>query len=204
MINRPLVTLLLFILSAVLFSSQAGCGGGQSNVSHVNTSENTNSNGGGTTDLTKYPPISSALAGAEFEQMDGTKFTLNEKKGKVIFVTLWGTWCGPCIAEMPVLIALQDQYRDRGLEIVGLNVGDGSGVPEPTDLINRFAAEKKLNYTIARSVAATREVYKFTQADVVPQGLLIDREGRVRGAFIGGGPRITASMEQTIAKVIAE
>ena len=184
-----------------------GCGGRQANVNNANANTNANANIaiGESPKGADYPPISTALADAEFELLDGSKMKLSEKKGKVVLVTLWGTWCGPCVAEMPTLIVLQDQYRDKGFEIVGLNIGDGSGTPEPMDLITKFVEQKKLNYTIARSSnEATREFYKVTKADVVPQGLLIDREGRLRGAFIGGGPRVSASIEDTVAKVVGE
>jgi thiol-disulfide isomerase/thioredoxin len=208
--KRTLATLSLFFALALAFSSQNGCGSAnQANSNNGSGAVNSNSsaiaNTGDANKASQYPPISTALADAEFELLDGSKIKLSEKKGKVVLVTLWGTWCGPCVAEMPTLIALQDQYRDKGFEVLGLNIGDGSGTAEPVDLITKFVDQKKLNYTIARSSnQATKEFYKVTKQDVVPQGLLIDREGRLRGEFIGGGPRISVLMQDTIAKVMAE
>lgn len=209
--KRVLSTFVLFLALAITFSSQSGCGGSQPNVNGANTNVNANVNtnaniaSASPANGTEYPPIASGLASADFELLDGGKVKLADKKGKVVLVTLWGTWCGPCVAEMPTLIKLQDAYRDKGFEVLGLNIGDGEGTPESIDKITKFVAEKQLNYTVARSSSdATREFYKVTKADVVPQALLIDREGRLRGAFVGGGPRISASIEDTVAKIMSE
>lgn len=46
-----------------------------------------------------------------FRRLDGTRMHLAETKGKVVFVDLWGTWCIQCVAEMPTVEALYDQFR---------------------------------------------------------------------------------------------
>jgi hypothetical protein len=62
-----------------------------------------------------------------------------------------------------------------------------------------------LNYLIARIPnPAMREFYKITKQDVVPQTLLVDREGHLRGVFIGGGGKVIESMKQTVEKTLAE
>ena len=106
---------------------------------------------------------------------------------------------------MPAFIAMQDQYRDKGLEVIGLNIGDGNGTPEPLDKIKKFVDDKKLNYTIAVSPnAVTSQFYAITKASVVPQTILIDREGHLRGVFVGGGPNIADSIKQNLEKAISE
>ena len=52
---------------------------------------------------------------------------------------------------MPAFIQMQDQYRDKGLEIVGVNIGDGNGGPESTPDIKKFAEQMKLNYDVTES-----------------------------------------------------
>ena len=53
--------------------------------------------------------------------LDGKPLTLAALQGKVVLLNFWATWCGPCRAEIPDLVALQERYKDR-LQIVGLNV----------------------------------------------------------------------------------
>jgi thiol-disulfide isomerase/thioredoxin len=208
--KRSIVTLVLFFALAIVFSSQNGCSSNQPNT--ANNANNTNAaapnknaQSDEPTKASIYPPLPAGLAETSFELLDGNKFKVSDKKGKVVLLNIWGTWCGPCRAEMPTLMALQEQYRDKGFEVIGLNIGDGGGIPESIDDINRFVAQMRLNYTIARSSnASTREFYGVTKAQVVPQSVLVDRDGRLRGVFVGGGSNIYLSMQETIGKVMAE
>jgi len=198
-----ITNLALLIVLCIFFSGLTACSGTQSNSANGNSA---NANAQTTkTDPAAYPPLAVALADAEFDLLDGTKSKLSDHKGKVLLVNIWGTWCGPCRAEMPSLIAMQDQYRDKGLEIIGLNIGDGSGTPEPIDAIKAFVEKMKLNYTIAIAPnSTTNQFYAITKASVVPQTILVDRDGHLRGVFIGGGPNITESMKQNLEKAMAE
>lgn len=152
-----------------------------------------------------YPPLPSGLANARFQLLDGSSMTLAEKKGKVLMVNIWGTWCGPCRAEMPHLIELQNKYGDRGFEVIGLNIGDGAGAPEPVEQIKAFAEKMGLNYTIAiSSNETTREFYRLTRQEVVPQTIVVDRNGKLRGVLVGSGQRVYDSMYETTEKLMAE
>lgn len=191
-----------FAALAVVFSALTGCGSSEQNAISANSAANTG--GQKQMNATEYPPLASGLADAEIALLDGTKFKISDKKGKVLLVNIWGTWCGPCIAEMPHLIALQNEHGDKGFEVIGLNIGDGNGTPEPIDDIKTFVAKQKLNYTIAiASNAVSTQFNLITKQSVVPQTILVDREGRLRGVFIGGGQRIFNSMKESVAKVLA-
>lgn len=195
---------MMFAALAVIFSGMTGCGGVQSSNSTANNSAINNA--AQKKDVaTDYPPLASGLADAEVEMLDGTKFKISDKKGKVLLVNIWGTWCGPCIAEMPHLIELQNKHAEQGFEVIGLNIGDGGGTPEPIDQIKAFVAKQKLNYTIAiASSAVSTQFNLITRQSVVPQTILVDREGRLRRVFVGGGPKIFNSMKENVAKIIEE
>ncbi|HEV7701303.1 MAG TPA: TlpA disulfide reductase family protein [Pyrinomonadaceae bacterium] len=197
--------LIVFAMLTLAVSSFNGCGGGQpANNATANTNAS-NANSASMANATEYPPLASALADAEFENLDGTKFKTSDKKGEVVLLNIWGIWCGPCRAEMPELIALQDKYRSQGLEIVGLNIGDEDGGLEPMDAIKKFADAMKLNYTIARSPReSTQQYYAVTKKSVVPQNILIDRKGRLRGVFSGAGSSVYQALRDTIDKVVNE
>lgn len=206
--KRSITTLALFLVLTLAFSGLVGCGGTQPMTGN-NTGNATANSNAKTSDSTSkssaFPPLASGLAEADLELIDGTKFKISSKKGKVLLLNIWGTWCGPCRAEMPTLIELQNQYGPQGFEVIGLNIGDGGGTPETIPQITKFVEQMKLNYTIARSPnAATNEFYKISKQNVVPQSMLVDREGHLRGLFVGGGERIYQSMKETIAKTMAE
>ena len=204
--KETITNLALFIVLCIFFSGLTGCSGTQSNSVNGNAANSGNANTQtAKSDPAAYPPLAAALADAEFDLLDGSKSKISDRKGKVLLVNIWGTWCGPCRAEMPSLIAMQDQYRDKGLEIIGLNIGNGSGSPESIDEIKAFVDKMKLNYTIAIAPnSTTTQFYAVTKASVVPQTILVDREGHLRGVFIGGGPNIADSMKQNLEKAMAE
>ncbi|MBV9240529.1 MAG: TlpA family protein disulfide reductase [Acidobacteria bacterium] len=213
MIKSIFKHLLVFAGLVMAISSFNGCSGsagannansnGNSNANASNA--NGNSNGYSSVATADYQPVGSGLANAELPLLDGTSTKIADKKGKVLLVNIWGTWCGPCIGEMPMFMELQDKYRDKGLEVIGVNIGDGSGGSESTADIKRFAAEKKLNYTVTASTPnLNKEFYKISHQEVVPQTIIIDREGRLRNGFVGGGPSISDGIRTAIDKVMAE
>ncbi len=193
--------LVLFVILSVAFSALTGCSSSSADSNNA-TAGNTAATG---SKSSEYPPVSSGVTNAEFELLDGTKTTLAAYKGKVVMLNLWGIWCGPCRAEMPHLVELQQKYGAQGFEVIGLNIGDHDGDPEAVDAIEQFTAQMKINYTIARMPrASTNQVYALTRQQVVPQTLLVDREGHLRGMFIGGGANVFNSMKTTVAKTMAE
>lgn len=195
--------LVVFVLLAIAMSALTGCGDTSANTSTSSSATKPSANSAGKS--AGYPKLASALAESEFELVEGGKFKITEKKGKVLMLNIWGTWCGPCRQEMPHLVEMQAKYKDQGFEVLGLNIGTYEGTPETTEDIQKFAAEMKLNYTLARSPRqATGAFYAITKQQVVPQTMLVDREGHVRGIFVGGGQRIFDSMKDNLAKVMAE
>lgn len=201
----------LFVVFAIVFSSLTGCKDGnatQSNVNGTNAPASPVETEQAKSDSksSAYPPLAAGVADADIELTDGTKTKVSDRKGKVILLNLWGIWCGPCRAEMPDLVKLQDQYKDKGFEVLGLNIGaDDAGTPENLNAIKTFGEKNNINYTLARiSQAATNQVYLVTRQQAVPQTLLVDREGHLRGVFIGGGPTVMAKIKETVANTVAE
>ena len=194
----------LFIIFTTVFSGLIACSNSPTaqNDQTVETSENINSD---TEKAAKkksdYPAITSVLAQTEIKMVDGSTTKLEDKKGKVILVNLWATWCGPCRGEMPHLIEFQNAHRDKGFEILGLDVDD-----ESVEQINDFAKEMKLNYPLGW---ATQELFiEFNRvsqsAGSIPQSFLIDRDNNLRGVFVGGSKKVVDQMKETIEKVVNE
>ncbi|MBV9217434.1 MAG: TlpA family protein disulfide reductase [Acidobacteria bacterium] len=205
--KNALKNILLFAGAVVFFSSFTGCGGSSSN-SQTNSGSNTasanKSSQAPTANASDYPPFQAALADGEIEMLDGTKSKISDRRGKVVLVNLWATWCGPCRGEMPHLIAMQEQYRDQGFQILGLDVGT-DGVPEPISTIKSFGQKNNLNYELAR--VPNDMVSKFedlSEFRAIPQTFLIDRAGRLRSVFTGGGPQEIEKMKAEVAKVVAD
>jgi thiol-disulfide isomerase/thioredoxin len=103
--------------------------------------------------------------------LDGKPVTLAGAKGKVILLNFWATWCGPCRAEIPDLIELQNKYKDR-LQILSLVVDD-----DDQDAIKKFVIKSNINYPVAIATDEIRIQYGGIAA--LPTSFVLDSEGRV-------------------------
>jgi thiol-disulfide isomerase/thioredoxin len=103
--------------------------------------------------------------------LDGKPVTLANSKGKVILLNFWATWCGPCRAEIPDLVELQNKYKDR-LQILGLVVED-----EDQDAIEEFVEKFGINYPVAIATDDIR--FQYGGIVALPTSFLLDAEGRI-------------------------
>jgi len=109
--------------------------------------------------------------------LDGRPISMAALRGKVVIVNFWATWCGPCRAEVPDLVALQEKYPDT-LQVIGISE-DEAGV----EVVKRFAAEHKINYPV---VMMTPEIEKlFPGIGALPTSFIVDRESRVVQKHVG-------------------
>jgi|GEM_PF-2314633 len=148
-----------------------------------------------------YPPPPTKIAEAKFKIVGDKEFSLKEAQGKVTLINLWGVWCIPCIKEMPELVKMEEEYGDKGFQIIGLNVGDADGNTETVENIEGFRKKQNLNYKLGwvdRSVLG--EFYKLARISAVPQSFLINRSGKLVGVFVGGGPSSLKPMKKEVNK----
>ena len=144
---------------------------------------------------------------AELVDSAGARFTLNDYRGRVVLIYTWGKWCRPCRAEIPGLIDIEGKYRDLGFNIIGVNIGDAEGFEESWPAINTFAEQTKISYRLVKvpsGHAFIKQFDKLTGAEVVPQTILLDRRGRIRATFTGGGAKIDEKRDKLISEVIKE
>ncbi len=204
--NYLLKKLFLLLIITAVFSVLSGCSSSANSAKSTDGANvaPTNSESGEASNMPKanseYPPIPVALAQIEIKKIDDSTFKLEDKKGTVVLLNLWATWCGPCRGEMPHLVEMEDKYKPKNFEIVGLNTDN-----ESVEAINSFAAEMKLNYQMAYADSKMmKEFLNIGKFQGIPQSYLIDREGRLRGVFLGGGPKVIGTMKETVEKVVNE
>jgi thiol-disulfide isomerase/thioredoxin len=113
----------------------------------------------------------------ELKTIDGQPLTIAGAKGKVVLLNFWATWCGPCRAEIPDLIALQTKYKDR-LQIIGLVVDS-----DDDEEVRTVARHEGINYPNAISPDALRSAYGGIAA--LPTSFVLDAQGRVVQKHVG-------------------
>lgn len=122
------------------------------------------------------------------KDLDGQEITLEKYKGKVVIVDFWGTWCPPCIAEIPHFIKLKESYGDQGLEIIGLAYEHEDTEEAALDLVQEFVKRNNVNYPCALGDDATQE--QIADFGGYPTTLFIDRQGVVRLQLVGLQPHM--------------
>ena len=185
---------LLFIALSLVFSSLTGC-------PTANTKSDANNPQTSTSPAksSEFPLAPTGILQSEIKMLDGTTFKLADKKGKVLLINLWATWCGPCRSEMPELIAMQEKYKDKGFEIIGLDTDKSESVSE----IQSFAEQMKLNYQLGYADEKLfGEFVKLSKMNGIPQSIVIDRESRLTGVFAGGGAGVVNKMKETVEKIV--
>jgi thiol-disulfide isomerase/thioredoxin len=109
--------------------------------------------------------------------LDGRTISSTAFRGKVVLINFWATWCPPCRAEIPDLVALQEKYRDQ-IQVVGVSEDEA-----PPEVVKRFATEHRINYPV---VMTTPEIEKlFPGIGALPTSYLVDRESRVVQKHVG-------------------
>jgi len=147
-----------------------------------------------------YPPVPVGIMQSEIKDLEGKTFKVEDKKGKVVLINLWATWCGPCRAEMPHLVEMQEKYKDQNFEILGLNVDE-----ESVEAIKSFGEQMKLNYFLGYADdKLVSEFIKLSRQSGIPQSILINREGKTAGVFFGAGGRVINNMKESVEKMVNE
>ncbi len=106
------------------------------------------------------------------KSMSGENLRLSEYRGEVVVLSFWSTDCGTCVLQMPAVQKLYEQYRDDGLQVLGINI----------DRNPRKAREmvEKLELVYPVLFDAERSVSREDKLNALPFVVVIDRDGAIR------------------------
>jgi thiol-disulfide isomerase/thioredoxin len=123
---------------------------------------------------------------ADFSWTDnGKTYKFSEyTKGKVVFLNFWGTWCGPCQREIPDIIQIGNELKNKDFVIIGMGC-------ERTNLTNeqqisnieKFAAKAGINYINFVANSDIKELYGGILS--IPQTFIIDKQGNIVETLVG-------------------
>jgi len=103
----------------------------------------------------------------------GDTYTVSPKDTQVTLIVFWATWCGPCKMEMPILVALQSLYGNRGFRVVGINVDDAEG-SKARPVMEHYG----INYPML--IGDEEIVKKFGGLNGIPTSFLVGRDGMLK------------------------
>ena len=127
------------------------------------------------------------------KDMNGVDVKLASFKGKVILLNFWATWCGPCKAEIPMLVELQKQYADD-LVVLGMSVDD------PVEKLKPFASQYKINYPVLVGLGREDVQDAYGPLYGIPMTFFIGRDGKICRKHPGIAPK--AQIEREIKALL--
>ena len=126
------------------------------------------------------------------KSMRGDNLKLSERRGEVIVLTFWATWCDPCKQIMPMLNDLYLRYRDDGFTLLAISV------EKDMDKVRKELRTLQVSFPVL--VDVTSEVSKKYEVDEMPSTYLIDRDGNLRYTH----PGLPGGFDDVLLKEVRE
>lgn len=113
------------------------------------------------------------------KDINGKNVRLSQYKGQVVLLNFWATWCVPCRREIPSLVALYRDYKDRGFVVLGVSVD------KEVRLIKPYAREMKMNYPVLIGAGHEELSDEFGPFIGFPTSVILARDGTLCVRHIG-------------------
>jgi thiol-disulfide isomerase/thioredoxin len=136
-----------------------------------------------------------AVFAATFPDENNKPQALKQWQGKIVVLNFWATWCPPCREEMPELSALNSQYQDKNVVVLGVAIDEVS-------LIKQFTSETKISYPLFAAENNGMELAASLGNDkgVLPYTVIIKPDGSIAKTYFG---RISKPLlEETLIKLM--
>ncbi|WP_075344249.1 TlpA family protein disulfide reductase [Tenacibaculum agarivorans] len=110
----------------------------------------------------------------DYEKPDRETVSLDDLKGKFVYIDVWATWCKPCTAQIPFLKKVEEEYKDKNIEFVGISIDSRNDYFEWNDMVEQQELAGLQLY--ANEDKAFTDAYKINE---IPRFILIDPEGNI-------------------------
>jgi thiol-disulfide isomerase/thioredoxin len=146
-----------------------------------------------------------SVAAFGYETENGIRRSIAGLNGKVVVMDVWATWCGTCLYSIPKMVELRNKYRNKPVELVGLDVDDGGW----TKVKPFLQGHAEINYTLAVPYPASSfqlksivDLEPLGKVSAIPTVFVVDRQGRLAGKFIENGHE--QEIDDLVARLLNE
>lgn len=124
------------------------------------------------------PAVGEAAPNFTLLDLDGQSHQLADYKGKAVVVNFWGSFCPPCVKEMPEFQRMYDKYKDKSFDVLAINLSED-------DLtVSNFVGQRGLDYPILRD--ANRVIERRYGLSQYPTTFFVKPDGTIMDIFVGG------------------
>lgn len=179
------VSTLLLLLPILLFFSGCTKNAQENNSAQSAQATQTKANGDFAANVSKVVSVQKNEGNhvAEFSWTDenGKKVSFSDfSKDNVVLINFWATWCGPCKRELPDLVALHNEYKEKNIKIIGISVDrDGDVV----NLVHDFAVQANLPYPIVIDNGDLEQAFGGIRG--IPTSFFVNKKGEIVKRMIG-------------------
>lgn len=125
---------------------------------------------------------------------NGKPFALSDLKGNYVLIDFWGTWCGPCVGEMPKLKEFQEKYSDQNFVILGIDSGDTE------ERWRKFIEEEGYDWTHIRTAKGGNDLLIPYNVSAFPTKYLIDPNGKIIHKSVGSSEEMFNKIEEIFSE----
>lgn len=151
----------------------------------------------------KYAVLSKITPGKkspefDYENFEGGTTSLESLRGKYVYIDVWATWCGPCLREIPHLIQLEKDYKDKNVQIVGISIDEEKAYDKWKTMLTE---EESAGIQLYSGGDAWRvDFAQGYNVQSIPRFILIDPEGNIFDAdtYRPSDPKIRELFDQIL------
>jgi peroxiredoxin len=149
-------------------------------------------------DTNSEAPVSAGEMAADFKlsNLEGKKVTLSSLRGKVVFLNVWATWCGPCREEMPSMETLYEAFKDRSDFVILAVSQDRRGRAAVLPFVDR----NHIHFDVL--LDPDNVVGDAYNVSGVPETFIIDRKGRIVAHHMGAFDWSQSDVRQALNELL--